>query len=202
VSHSSLTAASPQHSRATRFVHAGLAGSILVQLGTSLVMQGPRHGQAGDALFQLHQYAGFAALGFALAFWLVAILRHRGTDLAVLVPWFSPRRIRAVLADLFDHLRAALAWQLPAVEESGPLASAVHGLGLILVTVVAASGAVYGVEVWTGLIGPEPRGVPAMTVHLLFANLTWVYLIGHASLAMLHHLAQSVPLTRMWSLGR
>ena len=51
-----------QHSLSTRLVHAGLALSICTQLATSLIMQGPTDTTAGDAIFQLHRYSGFAAL--------------------------------------------------------------------------------------------------------------------------------------------
>ena len=53
-----------QHALSTRLVHAGLALSISTQLATSLIMQGPTDTTAGDAIFQLHRYSGFAALAF------------------------------------------------------------------------------------------------------------------------------------------
>ncbi len=75
-----------------------------------------------------------------------------------------------------------------------------HGLGLILMTSMAATGGVYPAQVWAGLQSAEPDGSLAMSVHFALANLVWVYLITHAGMAMVHHFARSAPLARMWRL--
>ena len=80
--------------------------------------------------------------------------------------------------------------------------SAIHGLGLVLISTMAASGAIYFMQVALGLHSAEPDGMIAMTVHLALANLVLAYLIAHAGLALLHHLLQSMRLSTMWSLGR
>ena len=188
------------HARSTRLVHTGLALSICSQLATSLFMQGPTGNAPGDTIFELHRYSGFAALSFALLFWLVLASRQRGTDAAALFPWVSADRRRAVLADLSAHVRDMLKLQFPPRQDAGPLASAVHGLGLLLMTAMAASGAVYAFQVWIGAQSPEPEGSLAMTVHFALANLVWVYLIAHAGMATLHHVTRTGSLARMWRL--
>lgn len=200
MSDASSAAASTPHALSTRLIHAGLALSICAQLATSLVMTGPTDVATGDVLFQVHRYSGFAALGFALLFWLALGLRRRGTEAAALFPWLFADRRRALFADVAAHARAILDRRVPSYEETGPLASGVHGLGLLLMTAMAASGAVYAAQVWAGLQSPEPDASAAMTVHFALANLVWAYLIGHAGMATLHHLAQSASLSRMWRL--
>lgn len=187
-----------QHALSTRLVHAGLALSICTQLATSLVMQGPTDAAAGDAIFQLHRYSGFAALAFALLFWMTLTFRRRGTAPSALFPWISSERRRAFATDLLNHLRTVVRGRLPAFEETGPLASAVHGLGLLLMTAMAVSGGIYAAQVWAGLQPPEPDGSLAMTVHFALANLVWAYLIAHAGMATIHHFAKSAPLGKMW----
>jgi cytochrome b561 len=189
-----------QHALSTRLVHAGLALSICSQLATSLIMQGPTDTTVGDAMFQLHRYSGFAALAFAMLFWMTLTFRRRGTAPLALFPWFSGERRRAFATDLLNHLRTVVRGRLPAYEETGPLESAVHGLGLLLMTAMAVSGGVYAAQVWAGLQSPEPDGSLAMTVHFALANLVWVYLIAHAGMATIHHFARSASLTRMWRL--
>lgn len=189
-----------QHAHSTRLVHAGLALSICTQLATSLIMQGPTETAAGDAIFQLHRYSGFSALAFVFLFWMTLTFRRRGTAISALFPWFSGVWRRAFLADLGNHLRTVVRGRLPAHEETGPFASAVHGLGLLLMTAMAVSGGVYAAQVWVGLQSPEPDGSLAMTVHFALANLVWVYLIAHAGMAMIHHFARSAPLSKMWKL--
>ncbi|MEC3862078.1 cytochrome b/b6 domain-containing protein [Mesobacterium sp. TK19101] len=191
-----------QHAHATRLVHAGLALSISTQLATSLIMQGPTDTAAGDAIFQLHRYSGFAALAFAFLFWMTLVFRRRGTAPSALFPWFSGERRRAFAADLGNHLRTGVQGSLPACEETGPLASAVHGFGLLLMTTMAVSGGVYAAQVWAGLQSLEPDGSLAMTVHFALANLVWVYLIAHAGMATIHHFARSAPLGKMWRFKR
>ena len=191
-----------RHNRTTRLLHAGLALAIVTQLATSLAMQGPDDVQAGDLLFQVHRYSGLAATVLAFGLWLTILLRSRGTELGALIPWFSGRRLGALWQDAKAHAGAALKLRLPAHDPNAALPSAIHGLGLVLISAMAASGAVYFGQVTLGLHSAEPDGMIAMTVHLALANLVWAYLIAHAGLAVLHHLMRSMRLSTMWSLGR
>ncbi|WP_231737582.1 hypothetical protein, partial [Caulobacter sp. CCH5-E12] len=52
------------------------------------------------------------------------------------------------------------------------------------------------------LLGAVPAGIreAGLTVHGAFANLVWTYLIGHASLAVLHELAGHRLFRQMFSL--
>jgi cytochrome b561 len=188
-------AAAKRHGWTTRFLHTGVALAIIWQLGVSLAMQGPRGTTQGDTLFTTHSYVGLAALGLILLFWLNLMLRHVGTESGALFPWFSSARRGALWDDTKAHLGALLRLRLPHYVEGSALASAVHGLGLVLMTLMAGSGAA-----WWAL---EPAA-PADTleeVHKTFANLAWVYLIAHASLAVLHHLRGEASLSEMWSLS-
>ena len=191
-----------RHNRATRLLHAGLALAVLTQLGTSLAMHGPDDVQAGDILFQVHRYAGLAATLLAFGLWLTIVLRSRGTAIGALIPWFSGRRLAALWQDTKVHAGAAVKLRLPDHDPQAALPSAVHGLGLLLISAMAASGTVYFVQVALGLHAAEPDGMIAMTIHLALANLVWAYLIAHAGLAVLHHLLRSMRLSTMWSVGR
>lgn len=191
-----------RHNRATRLLHAGLALAIVSQLLTSLAMQGPDDVQPGDVLFQVHRYSGLAATVLAFGLWLTILVRSRGTELGALIPWFSGRRLAALWRDIKVHGREALNLRLPSHDPQAALPSAVHGLGLLLISAMAASGALYFVQVGLGLHSAEPDGMIAMTVHLALGNLVWAYLIAHAGLAALHHLLRSMSLSTMWSFGK
>ena len=191
-----------RHNRATRLLHAGLALAILTQLLTSLAMQGPDEVQAGDLVFQLHRYSGLAATLLAFGLWLTILLRSRGTEIGALIPWFSRRRLAALWQDVKVHGGAAMKLRIPEHDPQAALPAAIHGLGLLLISAMAASGVAYFVQVALGLHSAEPDGMIAMTVHLALANLVWAYLIAHAGLAVLHHLLRSMSLSTMWSLGR
>ena len=201
-SHIQNTIVPARHNRATRLLHAGLALAIVTQLLTSLSMRGPDDVQAGDILFQVHRYSGLLATVLAFGLWLTILLRSRGTELGALIPWFSGRRMATLWQDVKVHAAAAVKLRLPEHDPKAALPSAIHGLGLVLISAMAASGAVYFVQVALGLHSAEPDGMIAMTLHLALANLVWAYLIAHAGLAVLHHLLRSMRLSTMWSLGR
>ena len=73
--------------------------------------------------------------------------------------------------------------RLPDVD-SHPFAYAVHGLGLIAVSVMAVTGTMTLLAVL-----PEAVRTAGLGVHELFSKLVWAYLVGHAGLAVLHEMA-------------
>ncbi len=97
-----------------------------------------------------------------------------------LFPWFSAAQRRAVFADAAMQLHRLLRLQ-PPDDDDGALASAVHGLGLLVVTAMAVTGTTYFFAEGT------PLARNALSLHKLLANLTWAYLVAHAGLALLHH---------------
>lgn len=186
--------ASPRHGFGTRILHMGVALAVIWQLGVSLVMQGPRGATPGDTLFATHSYVGLASFGLILLFWLNLLVRRIGTEPGALFPWLSTKRRTALWADTRAQAGALGRLRLPHYVEGSALASAVHGLGLLLVTLMAGTGAL-----WWWL---EPASIARTIeeVHKLFANLAWAYLIAHAGLAVLHHLLGEASLSEMWSL--
>lgn len=186
---------STEHALPTRAVHAGLAIAIVVQLASSLIMN-PKG--AGNVAFEVHEYSGLAAFSLVLGFWLLAVLRRRGTPLARLFPWFSGSGRALVGADIKTYLSAAAKLRLPPHDGDTALVSAVHGLGLLLMTGMAASGTAFYV-VNTG--NPDAGGLvgAAMLVHKALANLVWAYLIGHAGMALLAHYVGTLSIGTMWS---
>ena len=190
---------SPKHTAATRLFHATLALSIITQLMTSLGMRYPRNGHPGNVLFTLHQYGGFVALALSLVFWLTIFTRRRGTSLAALIPWFSTAGRKAVWDDTITHLNAMMRLELPPHNDHAAMPSAIHGLGLLLMTALAVTGT-YGFVMGLYGLGHASYVRPFMELHGLMGNIAWFYLIGHASLGLLHHLARQTSLSVMWSI--
>lgn len=184
---------SSRHALTTRLIHAGLALSIITQLTTSLVMRAPHGTSPGDLLFEVHEYSGYAALGFAALFWLALALRTKGTSLGSLIPWFSANRRAALVEDTKAQLASARHLSLPDMDDHRPMASAIHGLGLLLMTLMATTGT-------ASVLFPGVRE-QVLGVHVLFANVVWAYLIGQAGLALLAHWTRHLDLREMWRFG-
>lgn len=179
-------------SRATRILHALLAVTIMTQLALSTVMQAPGRNRPGDQWFEVHENVGLAALAVLAGFWIWTMVRTREVSLAMLFPWFSLRRMRDVLADLKDHLRAIGRGKLP-LSEAKPLANAAHGLGLIIATIMAVTGA-------AGYFIPQARAL--LGVHKAVSTLMWAYLVGHAGIAVLHEIKGDRVIRRVFTFGK
>ncbi|TXH05830.1 MAG: cytochrome b/b6 domain-containing protein [Nevskiaceae bacterium] len=182
----------------TRLLHAALALAVIHQLVISNFMQAPLDGKPENFAFELHETGGLISLGLVTLFWLWALLRKADTPLARLVPWFHRDRRIAVFHDARDALRAALRLDLGAIPADSALSSAVHGLGLMAVLGAAATGAGW-------LVFEESNKDVAEAfaeTHEAVTTLVWAYLIGHASMAVLHELGGHAVLRRMFPFGR
>jgi cytochrome b561 len=178
----------------TKLLHAALLLSVLWQLGASSLVERPRAGQLGNAFYEIHQTVGLATLGLVLAFWLWSAVRRRETPLMALFPWFSRHRLTVVLADLKRHWAMLVQRRLPDGDAETPLASAVHGLGLLTALAMGATGAwLYTQSVPAGVV---------LEVHKAVANLMWAYVVGHAGLAVLHQATGHPVLRRMFGRNR
>lgn len=183
-----------RHGFFSRLLHACLALAVIWQLGGSLVMHPPSRGRAGDAFFEVHEWVGLFTFGLIVCYWLFLAVRRMGADIWALFPWFSPVRLAALRDDASAQIGALARLRLPSYAERAPLASAVHGLGLLVMTAMAGTGFVW----W--LARPSQLAALALETHELFANLAWVYLVAHAALAVLHHVRGEASLAEMWSL--
>lgn len=181
-----------RHSLATRLIHAGLTIAVIIQLSTSLVMHA---GRPGDPFFQVHIFSGLTAMVLVTLFWIIAVVRTGVTDPGMLLPWFSRARRQALWQDIRMTLAALGKGRLPPYREASPLAAMVHGLGLLLMTAMAASGTLYFFLADTRLGFVEW----VIEAHKLLASLVWVYLMAHSLMALIHHFAEGVSLSRMWS---
>lgn len=177
----------------TKLLHAALLLSVLWQLGASGLVERPRAGQPGDFFYEVHQIVGLTTLGLVLAFWLWSVARRRETPLMALFPWFSRRRRSAVLTDVEVHWARLRQRRLPVGDAETPLASSIHGLGLLTALGMGATGAwLYTQSVPAGL---------GLDVHKALANLMWAYVVGHAGLAVLHQVTGHPVLQRMFGRG-
>lgn len=176
----------------TRLLHMLLAFAIVTQLALSLGMEAPEEGRPGNTLFEIHEKVGLAALAILVTFWVWSLVRHGEARFSTLFPWLRGERRRAFRADLVAHARALRGGVIP-LTEGKPFASAIHGLGLLIATLMATTGAL-------GYFVPQTRFL--LEVHETAAPLMWAYLIGHAGVAVVHQIKGDALITRMFSIFR
>lgn len=181
------TITNDRRSAVTKILHWLAALAIMTQLGLSLVMQSPARNRPGDSFFEIHEKVGIAATAILVAFWIWSIVRTGETRLVAFFPWFSPKKLGLVAADA----RRFFAPFEPGTTER-PFASAIHGLGLIIATVMALSGAL-------GYFFASAK--PLLEVHETVAPLMWAYLIGHVAVSLLHELRGERVIGAMLSLS-
>lgn len=163
-----------KRSRTTRILHWLAALAIVAQLALSLMMRSPGANRPGDSWFELHEKVGIAATVILVAFWLWSIVRSGETRFVAFFPWFSPSQLKRVVEDgrrVFAPIHDG--------RSERPFASAVHGLGLIVASIMAVSGLLgYFVVSARSLLG----------VHEAVAPLMWAYLAGHVGISIIHEL--------------
>ncbi len=186
--------------RPTRFLRLGLAATVTVQLLVSLWMVGPASRHPATALehagFVVHEWVGLCALVIVLAHWLWSLQSSGDAGIRHLFPLDREGR-REVLAELRVLGSGRRVEQGP----GGGLAGLAHGLGLLAVTAIAATGGVLFVLL-SGF-----RDNPALThtvahLHALVSNFVWVYWFGHVGMALLHQFRGDGVLRRMFSLSK
>lgn len=177
----------------TKLLHSGLLLAVLWQLLASGLVERPRAAQPGNVFYEIHQIVGLVTLALVLLFWIWSAVRRRETPFASLFPWLSMLRLKAVGADVKAHWAQLRHLRLPPSGVETPLASAVHGLGLLTALAMAGTGA------W--LFTQSVPGGLVLEIHKAVSNLMWAYLVGHAGLALLHQATGHPVLQRMFGRG-
>ncbi len=184
-------------SHMTRVLHLALLLTVVDQLLTSLIMERPLPGEDPDWPYALHEQVGLVGLGVLTLFWLWMLIRdERETPLQRLFPWFSAESLAELADDVRAVVRALVALRAPPLRLDA-LSSAIHGLGLLLATFLAMSGAA-----WFALFTGTPCGRIVLMAHKLAGNVMWAYLIAHASAALLHHALGDRIFARMFWVRR
>jgi len=171
----------------TRWLHAGIALGVTAQLGLSLFMEAPDDKDKVMAtglpleLFKIHEKIGMTLLVILALHWLWSLSGHIQGGIGHLFPWFSKER----MADVASEAKDALAYKITDPAVSTALAGAVHGLGLLAATGMAASGAVVFFNLSeTGHI--TELGDTFKELHEIVAQLIWLYLVSHVAMVAVH----------------
>lgn len=191
-----------QYNQMTRWLHAGIALGVSSQLIVSLIMEEPKPGRPftglGAAAFEVHEATGMFVTALLLLHWLALFTGHIPLGLGHLFPWFSKQRLCAVIGDARSQWTKR---RLNDTPQASTLAGAVHGLGLLVTTLMAMTGATlfFGMAE-NGAMSPLVKDIKE--VHEFTSNLLWAYMIGHVGVAVLHQWLGHRTLTEMFKLGK
>ena len=193
------------HALTSRLLHLGVAVGVILQLLLSTGMERPKPDAVRSTLeslsFEMHEFLGLSMLALILI-WLVWLLRRRGEPvLSELFPWTGHAGRNALMLSVRLTLHQARRGMLAGETEIQPLVKTVHGLGFACIALMAFS----GTFVWLGMddSGQMPQWTHlVLEFHQFMATFAWIYLGGHAGMALLHQFSGDNTLARMFSLRR
>jgi cytochrome b561 len=193
------------YDRPTRWLHAGLALAVPLQLLTELFMRMPRLGHVRTSaeafFFEVHEWTGLAACVIVVLHILWSALGTAQGGFGRLFPYFSAQGRKAIINEI-KEIPGWLSGKLHETAEESALAGTVHGLGLLLVLGMASTGTVvfFGMNEVTGQLSGLAKA--ALQLHHLGGNLVWAYLIGHVGMVALHKLKGHDLLVRISPIAR
>ena len=163
-----------------KFLHWTFAPLIALQLVLSLFMSSKKQGLP-YLLFNIHVTIGPILVGVIIALWIYIL-----TNASIRSHFFPYNRWDEVVNDFKNLIKFKLA-------ETGPrpgLPGFVHGLGLIDVSIVLVAGVIMHFLFPFSLKDPSLKPIVHffMEIHDFFGNSMWVYMVGHASMALLHRI--------------
>ena len=174
----------------THCLHAALASGVVAQLLLSTVMHVPAGRGLGvrdwhRAAFEAHAKVGIFVAVVCALHWSWLCLPSSRPGCGQLFPWMNPdKRARIRL-----ELRQLLGLQVPSSQGLSPLAGTVHGLGLAAVTGSALCGIINYLGYFRGIPIPPLALHCVGLAHVAFGYLIWVFVLGHASMALIHRFA-------------
>ena len=175
--------------RAIQTIHLAIVCLVSFQLFFELMMELPKPDKPIDdiqALFLLlHEWNGFIVLGLTVLFLMLRSGQSQTTH--SLFPWLSISGWKGIFKELAHDIPGWFKGKLKKPEESFRIASSVHGLGILLLLGLGAT----GIMVFIGL---EPNGYmdrdtkAIKDLHSSMGDLIWIFVLGHSAMALLHQL--------------
>ena len=176
--------------RITGILHVLLALAVVHQLATSLFFD-PRQYSFGITLRWTHDRVGLATGVLLGLFWVWTIIRHNRPGFFDFFLWFFPRRLKRVGMEAWDLSSRIMRAKAIPDGHHRQLAAAIQGIGLIVASILALSGAYLHFYARPTLVPPSDIR-QALTIHLAAADLMWLFLIGHGTMATVHFASRAI----------
>lgn len=190
------------YNQVTRLLHWGFALLIPLQLLSEELMKRPKPERVRDDVqvffFEMHEWIGMIVFTLVLLRLVWGLISSESSWMR-LYPYFSANGRKLLMFELKHEVPNWFKGQLPNPSYERCMASAVHGLGLLLVLAMGITGAVmlYGMQDSGKMTGWVHE---AKEVHELLGSLLWLYLIAHVGMTVLHMLLGHTMLKRIFSI--
>ena len=188
-----------RYRRFTRLSHTLTAVAITFELVISLIMDHPQTNKPmtidGGLYFRWHEWVGLAALAILACWWIYSLINWKRESQGRLFPWVaSPGRL-----SLVRETGQFLLLRWTNIPEDGALVGTIHGLGLLIASAMVITGGVLYVA-----LGPQDTVTSPvnslMNLHSFLSTFMWVYLCGHAFMALWHQYMGHGSLARVFKL--
>lgn len=196
------------YDRLTRWLHVGFVLGVPLQLLSENFMKHPklvdgvpRIRTAAEAnFFEMHEFVGMAVL-VVVVLHIIWSASRSGGGLSRLFPYFRAGGCSGLVAEL-KQVPSWFSGKLHETAEDSVLAGAVHGLGLLLILAMGATGATifFGMDEVTGHMNSFVHDMKEL--HEGLGTLVWIYLIGHVGMAALHKMKGHDLLSRISPLAK
>jgi len=176
------------YEKITRILHWGFALLIPLQLLSEELMKRPKPGRIRDDMqiffFEMHELIGYIAFCLVVARLVWGLFSSEASWMR-LYPYFSKTGRELLMYELKHEVPGWFKGKLPNPSRERCMASAVHGLGLLLVTAMGFTGVMMG-------LGMEESGLmtgmihEAKEIHEMLGELLWIYIFAHVGMTALH----------------
>jgi len=191
-----------EYDRATRILHFGIVLSVLLQMFGEKIIGFPEPDHPRRVIQTLyigiHEGVGSIALILVCVYLIVAldeiVSRER------LFPWVNVAGRNHLWLEIRRDIPNWLRGKLSPPDESYMIAGAIHGLGISLALLLGLTGSM----LFLG-IGPRGTMTPDIKViwecHSVMATIMWIFVTGHAGIALIHEFKGHKILRKMFRLG-
>jgi cytochrome b561 len=163
--------------------------TILLQLISEQLMQVPQPGQSvlatGALFFGLHQFIGFVVL-ITVSVYLIVVI-EKPEDRVRLFPWLDSSGRSGLWLEIKRDVPGWVRGKLRHPNEARLIAGTVHGMGISLALLLGVTGSIIYLE-----IEPDGGMSPALKLirqcHEIMGTAMWIFVIGHAAMALMHQL--------------
>jgi len=192
-----------KYDRTIRILHFGIMASILLQIFGAKLIGFPEPGHirgAMDTLFiGVHEAIGSIAFILISVYLIVVLDEIAGRER--LFPWSNVAGRSGLWLEMCQNVPGWLRGKISPPDERHAIAGTVHGLGISLGVLLGLTGSML-------FLGIGPRGdmTPDIKViwkcHSIMSTMMWIFLAGHAGMALVHEFKGHKILRTMFKLGK